>query len=115
MAKQSGSQRVIKHNQKQIIEPINIQDFWLLCEMDDTVKKAYEELIKIAIDKKVNPKTRADIWRWLIEMNVGKPKQSVEAKVQNMTVDDFMDLLDDPSTPYEQREEESDSQVSDTN
>lgn len=34
---------------------------------------------------------------------LGKPSQSVNAKVENVTVDDFIERLSDPNKPYDER------------
>ena len=50
-------------------------------EIQDIHKKTIPELLKISNDKKTPVKVRADILKWLTEMDIGKPRQQVDAEI----------------------------------
>lgn len=50
-------------------------------EIADIHKYTIPELIKLSKDEKVPVKVRSDILKWLTEMDIGKPRQAVEAEV----------------------------------
>lgn len=52
-------------------------------EIADIHKYTIPELIKIATDEKTNTKVRADILKWLTEMDIGRPKQQIDADVND--------------------------------
>lgn len=45
------------------------------------------ELIKISKDEKTPIKVRSDILKWLTEMDIGKPRQAVDAAVSDNTLE----------------------------
>lgn len=52
-------------------------------ELKDIHKKTIPELLKIASDKKNPVKVRADVLKWLTEMDIGKPRQQVDAEIND--------------------------------
>jgi len=60
---------------KQIIKAINFKDFLLICSELQIVQKATEELFYIANSITTDDKIRVSIYKWIIEMAIGKPKQ----------------------------------------
>jgi len=60
---------------KSIIQGIGFKEFSSICQEYQVVEKATKELLKIANDKNTPVRTKVDIYKWVVEMNVGKPKQ----------------------------------------
>jgi len=60
---------------KSIIQGIGFKEFSSICQEYQIVEKATKELLKIANDKNTPVRTKVDIYKWVIEMNIGKPKQ----------------------------------------
>jgi len=60
---------------KSIIQGIGFKEFSSICQEYQIVEKATKELLEIANDKNTPVRTKVDIYKWVIEMNVGKPKQ----------------------------------------
>lgn len=56
-------------------------------ELTDIHKYTIGELIKISKDEKVPIRVRADILKWLTEMDIGKPRQQVEADIRDNTLE----------------------------
>ena len=62
---------------KQVIGKLSYEEFKIVCEELDVVESAIRELWKVANDTDED-KIRMDIYKWLIEMNVGKARQSTQ-------------------------------------
>lgn len=56
-------------------------------ELSDIHKYTLKELIRICEDEKTPVKVRADILKWLTEMDIGKPRQRVDAEISDNTLD----------------------------
>lgn len=67
---------------RKVLKGINFKDFSAVCSEYQIVEKATRELLEIATDKQTPVRTRADIFKWIIEMNIGKPKQRDEKDEQ---------------------------------
>ena len=59
---------------KSIIQGIGFKEFSSICQEYQIVEKATKELLEIANDKNTPVRTKVDIYKWVVEMNVGKPK-----------------------------------------
>lgn len=71
----SSTEKAQKSKDKGIIQGIGFKEFSAICEEYQIVEKATKELFEIANNKETPIKTRVDIYKWIVEMNVGKPKQ----------------------------------------
>ncbi len=60
---------------KNIIQTIGFQDFSAICKEYQIIEKATRELLEIANDFNTPLRVKVDIYKWVIEMNIGKPKQ----------------------------------------
>jgi predicted metal-dependent peptidase len=60
---------------KSIIQGIGFKEFSSICQEYQIVEKATKELLEIAKDDDTPVRTKVDIYKWVIEMNVGKPRQ----------------------------------------
>jgi len=88
---------------KAIIQKISFKEFTELCSEYEEVKKSLQKLIEIRDDIETPVRVQADVSKWIIEMNVGKPKQIQELDLNKpVTVDDFIARLHKPDTPYDE-------------
>lgn len=63
---------------KGIIQNIGFKEFATICGEYRIVEKATKELLEIASNPMTNERVQVDIYKWMIEMNVGKAKQMNE-------------------------------------
>lgn len=63
---------------KRIIQGLDYEDFKIVCSELNIVEEALRELWNITQNPKTNAKLKADIFKWLVEMNVGKARQSTD-------------------------------------
>ena len=71
----STTQQVRESKNKKIIKDISFKDFSAVCQEYQIVEKATRELLELAQDINTSDRTRANIYKWIIEMNIGKPTQ----------------------------------------
>lgn len=60
---------------KGIIQGIGFKEFTAICDEYQIVETATKELLSIASNPDTNERVKVDIYKWVIEMNIGKPKQ----------------------------------------
>ena len=60
---------------KSIIEGIGFKEFSAICEEYKIVEDATRELITLAKNPDTEIRHKIDIYKWIVEMNIGKPKQ----------------------------------------
>ena len=63
------------YKDKNIIQDIGYKEFSAICKEYQIVEKATKNLLDLANDLNTPLRTRVDIYKWIIEMNIGKPKQ----------------------------------------
>ncbi len=82
---------------KKILQDISIQDFLGICHEYKVVENSIKEILQIAYNLEIDVKERIDIFKWLIEMNVGKPKerQDIQEYNENQSAGIFIDWVDD--------------------
>ena len=78
---------------KNIIQSVDFEDFKFLCDGLEIVEQSLKNIWEIAMDPETDDKLRADIYKWLIEMNVGKARQSADitSKGEKITAGIFID------------------------
>ena len=81
MSKSTTEQKAESQDRK-IIQEIGFKDFSAVCQEYQIVEKATKELLEIANDKNTPVRTKVDIYKWVIEMNVGKPRQISEEETK---------------------------------
>jgi len=93
---------------KKILQKINFKEFSELCSEYNEVKKSLQKLIKIRDDNETPVRVQVDISKWIIEMNVGKPKQIQELDLNKpVTLEELIACFDeDPHTTGEGYEAE---------
>lgn len=63
------------YKDKNIIQDIGYKEFSAICKEYQIVETATKNLLDLANDLNTPLRTRVDIYKWIIEMNIGKPKQ----------------------------------------
>ena len=63
------------YKDKNIIQDIQYKEFSAICEEYKIVEVATKNLLDIANNPDTQIRHKIDIYKWLIEMNIGKPKQ----------------------------------------
>lgn len=67
---------------KGILKSINYKDFVAICDEYQVVEKATKELLELAKNPETKTRDKIELYKWFIEMNIGKPKQ-----MNNISVD----------------------------
>lgn len=60
---------------KNIIQSIGYKEFSAICDEFKIVETATRNLLEIANNPETKTRFKVDIYKWIIEMNIGKPKQ----------------------------------------
>lgn len=86
-------------NNKSILTRVSYQDFKVVCEELNVVEDALRQLWAVALTTE-DDKLRTDIYKWLIEMNVGKARMNVDvtSKGSKLTAGIFIDDQEDIQT-----------------
>ena len=74
----SNTEQVQNSKDKSVIEKIGFKEFSEICDEYKAVEKATRKLLELAEKKDTPVRVRTDIYKWIIEMNIGKPKQRDE-------------------------------------
>jgi hypothetical protein len=93
------TEQVQNSKDKKIIQNISFKDFIEICSEEKIVEKAIKELFLMASDVEMKPKLRADIFRWIIEMNIGKPRQCNAEPPTSVTIEDILASFEPPPEP----------------
>ena len=72
----STTEQQQKSKDRSILQNICFQDFSAICQEYKIIKRATDELLEIADDYNTPIKVKVDIYKWILEMNVGKPRQT---------------------------------------
>lgn len=67
---------------KRVIQSITYKDFVAVCQEYKVVENSIKELLSIAEDFNTEPREKISIYKWIVEMNIGKPKQLVDTQQQ---------------------------------
>ena len=67
---------------KGIIQSIGFKEFSAICDEYGVVEKATRSLLSIA-ETTTNERVKVDIYKWIVEMNIGKPKQMNDIDLQD--------------------------------
>lgn len=71
----SNTEQAQKSKDKSIIQSIGYKEFSAICDEYKIVETATKELLELADSPDTNERVKVDIYKWIIEMNIGKPKQ----------------------------------------
>ena len=80
MGKTTTEQKA-KSQDKSIIQNIGYPEFSAVCQEYQQVQKSTKELLEIANNPKTPARVRVDIHKWIVEMNIGKPKQMTDVNI----------------------------------
>ena len=91
MSKATTAQVEASENKK-IIQKLDYKDFKIVCNELNVVEDAIRELWTLAKNTK-DDRVKKDIYQWIIEMNIGKAKQSTDitSKDERITAGIFVD------------------------
>jgi hypothetical protein len=78
----STTEQSQRSKDKKIIQEIGFQDFSTICQEYQIIEKATRELLEIANDIDTPVRVKVDIFKWVVEMNIGKPKQMNDINLQ---------------------------------
>lgn len=82
------------YKDKNIIQDIGYKEFSAICKEYQIVETATKNLLDIANDLNTPLKVRVNIYKWLVEMNTGKPKQITDITTGSKPTQVSFDLLD---------------------
>lgn len=94
-----------KSEDKKVIQNITYKDFVAVCQEYQVVEKSVQELLSIADDFNTEPKEKISIYKWLVEMVIGKPKIITTTETNPVTVEDIMKQFDDPDDIYPDKQQ----------
>lgn len=77
----SNTEQAQKSKDKSIIQSIGYKEFSAICDEYKIVETATKELLELADDYDTEPRDKIRIYQWLIEMNIGKPRQISDSYV----------------------------------
>jgi hypothetical protein len=89
----STTEQKAKSQDKKIIQKIGFEDFSAVCQEYQIIGKATRELLELAKKEDTPVRVKVDIYKWVVEMNVGKPKQMVTT-IEKQTKNPFSDFFD---------------------
>jgi hypothetical protein len=64
-----------ENKDKNIIQNIGYKEFSAICDEYRIVETATKNLLEIANNPETKTRFKIDIYKWVVEMNIGKPKQ----------------------------------------
>ncbi len=70
-----STEKKAKSQDKTILQKFSLQDFIAICSEYDVVNNSVKDLLELAKDSRTSTKEKIDIYKWIIEMNVGKAKE----------------------------------------
>jgi len=91
MAKTTTEQKTKSQN-RSIIQEIGFEDFSAVCQEYQIIEQATRELLELAKKEDTPVRVKVDIYKWVVEMNIGKPKQ-MGSTVEKQSKDPFSDFF----------------------
>jgi hypothetical protein len=83
----------VESQSRGIIQKIGFEDFSAVCQEYQIIEKATRELLELAKRDDTPVRVKVDIYKWVVEMNVGKPKQMGNT-IEKQTKNPFSDFFD---------------------
>ena len=74
MGKSTTEQKATSQD-RGIIQGIGFKEFSAICDEYRIVETATKNLLEIANNPETKTRFKIDIYKWVVEMNIGKPKQ----------------------------------------
>jgi hypothetical protein len=78
----STTEQIQNSRDKKIIQDISFKDFIAISGEYQGVETSFKRLIAIRDDPDTPIRVQTDICKWIIEMNIGKPKQQDDITIQ---------------------------------
>lgn len=79
----STTEQIQASRDKGIIQKIGYKEFKAICEEYQIVEQATKEMLKIATDPDTPIRVKVDIYKWVVEMNIGKATQRNDITLQD--------------------------------
>lgn len=70
-----NTEQKVKSQEKSILKSISFKDFVAVCQEYNIVENAINKLLSITNDPMADDKYKIGIFKWFVEMNIGKPRQ----------------------------------------
>jgi hypothetical protein len=77
----STTEQKVKSQEKNILEKISYKEFSAICEEYQIVEKATKELLELTENPDITIREKFDIFKWILEMNIGKPRQMQDINI----------------------------------
>jgi hypothetical protein len=71
----SSTEQIQTSRDKSIIQKIGFKEFSAICDEYRAVEKATRKLLELAKEDDTPVRVKVDIYKWIVEMNIGKPRQ----------------------------------------
>lgn len=78
----SSTNQTQESKDKGIIQTIGYKEFSAICDEYNIVESATKELLEMAQDTNTPVRVKVDIYKWIVEMRIGKPKQMNDITLQ---------------------------------
>jgi hypothetical protein len=97
----STTEQVQNSRDKKIIQDISFKDFSAISQEYQGVETSFRKLISIRDNPDTPLKVQVDVCKWIIEMNIGKPKQINDVAInKGVTLEEVLAQFSDPDDPY---------------
>jgi hypothetical protein len=70
-----NTEQKVKSQERSILRSISFKDFVAVCQEYNIVENAINKLLSISNDPMADDKYKIGIFKWFVEMNIGKPRQ----------------------------------------
>jgi len=70
-----NTEQKVKSQERNILKTISFKDFMTVCQEYNVVENAIKQLLSITNDPMIDEKYKIGIFKWFVEMNIGKPRQ----------------------------------------
>jgi len=95
----SSTNQAQESKDKGIIQTIGYKEFSAICDEYNIVESATKELLEMASNPDTSERGKIGIYKWIIEMRIGKPKQMNDITLQGEDDKQFkgitIDFVDD--------------------
>lgn len=71
------SEKTQQSKDRRIIKDFGYKEFALICQEYNIIEKAMKRLIAIAESNDTPIRLKTDIYKWIVEMNIGKPSRNI--------------------------------------
>lgn len=93
MGKSTTEQKATSQD-RGIIQGIGFKEFSAICDEYRIVETATKNLLEIANNPETKTRFKIDIYKWVVEMNIGKPKQITDITTGSKPTQVSFDILE---------------------